>query len=401
MNKKLKSEPESEPADSAQAGLLQRVQALAAGRLPLIAIAGLVVAAALIAVWYMNRGDGLPAGIVTSNGRIEADQVDIAAKFASRVSAIEAREGDLVKPGDVLARMDTAELDAMIEKARAEVSRAQSQVVEAGATVDQHVALLKLAEQELSRSSTLYKKGHVSKGVLDERQSKRDSASAGLAAARAHLTTLERAVEAAKAEVKRIQTDIDDAVLSAPVMGRVLYRLAEPGEVMAAGGKVLTLLNLSEVYMEVFLPSRQAGRISLGSEARIVLDPVPHFAIPATVTFVSPRAQFTPKQVETASEREKLMFRIKLKVPSDLVEKHIEKVKTGGARRRLSAARRHGSRALARNFSNVAHPMAKSPGDDTLPRTGGPRPRVSLTAIATPWRLMASSWTSLQVASLD
>jgi HlyD family secretion protein len=112
-------------------------------------------------------------------------------------------------------------------------------------------------------------------------------------------------------------------------MGRVIYRLAEPGEVLAAGGKVLTLLNLGEVYMEVFLPSREAGRIALGSDARIVLDPVPHFAIPATVTFVSPQAQFTPKQVETAEEREKLMFRVKVKVPTELVERHIEKVKTG------------------------------------------------------------------------
>ena len=294
-----------------------------------IALALALAAAAAIGFWLWNQGDGLPEGIVMSNGRIEADQVDISAKLAGRVKEITAREGDLVQPGEVLAHMDTAEPDARIEKARAEASRAESQVVEARATVDQREAQLRLAKQELDRTLILVEKGHVSKGVRDERQSQYDSAHAALMATRAHLVTAGRAVESAQAEVKRIQTEIDDAVLRAPVMGRVLYRLAEPGEVLSAGGKVLTLLNLGEVYMEVFLPSRQAGRIALGSDARIVLDPVPHFAIPATVTFVSPQAQFTPKQVETSSEREKLMFRIKLKVPSELVKKHIEKVKTG------------------------------------------------------------------------
>jgi HlyD family secretion protein len=128
--------------------------------------------------------------------------------------------------------------------------------------------------------------------------------------------------------VQRLQTQIDDNSLRAPVMGRVLYRLARPGEVLAAGGKALTLVDLSEVYMEIFLPSQQAVRLSSGAPARIVLDGV-NVVIPATVGFVSPEAQFTPKQVETRSEREKLMFRVKVMVPQELVIKHIEKVKTG------------------------------------------------------------------------
>ena len=111
-------------------------------------------------------------------------------------------------------------------------------------------------------------------------------------------------------------------------MGRILYRLARPGEVLAAGGKVLTLVDLSEVYMEIFLPSEQAARLPIGAAARIVPDGA-DFAVPATVSFVSPEAQFTPKQVETRSEREKLMFRVKVMVPQELVIKHIEKVKTG------------------------------------------------------------------------
>ncbi|MGD8479853.1 MAG: HlyD family efflux transporter periplasmic adaptor subunit [Methyloceanibacter sp.] len=315
--------------DRPTAGLPLKLKRSISTRRTVVALLTFIIATAVIIFFLWDRGDTLPAGLVSSNGRIEADEVNIAAKFAGRVKEIVVREGDLVKPGQVLALMDTAELDAMIEKARAEVSRSESEVVEADATVDQRKAQLTLTNQELERTLTLFERGHVSKGVLDERQSRYDSARAALAAAQAHLKTAQRTVEVEKAEVKRIQTEINEAILKAPVMGRVLYRLAEPGEVLAAGGKVLTLLNLGEVYMEVFLPSREAGRIALGSDARIVLDPVPHFAIPATVTFVSPQAQFTPKQVETAEEREKLMFRVKVKVPTELVERHIEKVKTG------------------------------------------------------------------------
>ena len=108
----------------------------------------------------------------------------------------------------------------------------------------------------------------------------------------------------------------------------VLYRLVEPGEVLSVGGKVLTLVNLTDVYMEIYLPSAQAHRVSIGSEARIKLD-ILDFAVPAKVSFVSPESQFTPKQVETQSEREKLMFRVKVRVPSVLILKLIDRVKTG------------------------------------------------------------------------
>jgi len=109
----------------------------------------------------------------------------------------------------------------------------------------------------------------------------------------------------------------------------VLYRLTEVGEVVAAGGKALTLTNLGDVYMEIFLPSEQAAQLKIGAEARITLDYAPGLAAAGYVSFVSPEAQFTPKQVETRSEREKLMFRVKIRVPEETVESYIELVKTG------------------------------------------------------------------------
>jgi HlyD family secretion protein len=122
---------------------------------------------------------------------------------------------------------------------------------------------------------------------------------------------------------------IEDAVLKSPVKGRVLYRLAEPGEVVGLGGKVLTLINLNDVYMEIFLPAQEAARVKMGADARITLDVRPEYSAEAKVSYVSPEAQFTPKQVETRSERDKLMFRVKLKVPSEIVMPFIERIKTG------------------------------------------------------------------------
>jgi HlyD family secretion protein len=109
----------------------------------------------------------------------------------------------------------------------------------------------------------------------------------------------------------------------------VLYRLAEAGEVLAPGGKALTLVNLEDVYMEIFLPSAEAARLKMNAEARITLDYDTSRAVPAYVSFVSPEAQFTPKQVETKSERDKLMFRVKLQVPKELASQYIERIKTG------------------------------------------------------------------------
>jgi HlyD family secretion protein len=136
-------------------------------------------------------------------------------------------------------------------------------------------------------------------------------------------------VEVALANVATIQTRIDDATLVSPVRGRVLYRLTEPGEVLAPGGKALTLVNLEDVYMEIFLPSEQAGALTIGSEARLTVDDLPGRAAVGSVSFVSPEAQFTPKAVETRSEREKLMFRVKIQVPKALVTQLIERIKTG------------------------------------------------------------------------
>lgn len=279
--------------------------------------------------WWQERRNALPDHVATGNGRIEAEDVHVATKYPGRVANVLVDEGDMVEAGQVLARMDTAELEASLAKAKADIARANQAVAEARAEIARRNSELKFDQQELDRARFLVQKGHVSQEHLDQRVSERDTSNAVLEAAQARETSAQRSVEAAAAEARRIQAQIDDSVLKAPRDGRVQYRLAEPGEVLAAGGKVVALLDLSDVFMTIFLPTAQVGRVSVGSDARIVLDAVPEYVIPAKVSFVAANAQFTPREVETRSEREKLMFRVKVQIDPALLRIHVDQVKTG------------------------------------------------------------------------
>lgn len=294
-------------------------------------VVGIVVVIGAGVAWRLLDGDRdrLPAGFVSGNGRIEAEQVEIAPKTPGRVDRVLAGEGSLVEAGTLLVEMDTDELEAALDRARAEVALAEQSKAEARAIVLQRRSELRLAEHELERARRLLSSDHVPEALFDEKETARDVARAVLGAAEARVATAASQIVAARAEMRRIETQIADSALYAPMPGRVLYRLAEPGEVVSAGGPILTLLSLEDVYMEVFLPAREAGLLPIGAEARIVLDVLPDYAIPAAVSFVSPEAQFTPKQVETLDERETLVFRVRVRIPPELVAGRIEHVKTG------------------------------------------------------------------------
>jgi HlyD family secretion protein len=278
--------------------------------------------------WWQKQQAVLAVDIAAGNGRIEADQVDITTKYAGRVKTILVQEGDLVSTEQVLAIMDTTELDAELAQTQAQFAQSQATVAEGEALIVQRESELRLAELELARVISLVKTGAVSQSTADQKQTVKDTARAIYTAAKAHVNTLNHSVKVSEAAVERVQTQIDEAVLTTPVKGRVLYRLAQPNEVLGSGGKILTIINLGDVYMEIFLPSPQAYLTSIGTEARVKLDVI-DIAIPAKVSFVSPEAQFTPKQVETQSERDKLMFRVKVRIPQALVLNHIDQVKTG------------------------------------------------------------------------
>jgi HlyD family secretion protein len=316
-----------------------------------------VLAAGGYYAWQKSHNGALPEGLASGNGRIEAVEIDVSAKSPGRIKEILVDEGDFVKAGDVLARMDTTQLEAQRRQAEAQLQRArigvdtantlivqrEAERTAASAVVTQRQAEFGAAERTLKRSEQLAATNTISQQVLDnDRAAERSSAAAVAAAeaqlaasaaainaARAQVVDAQAAVDSAQAAIESIVAEIDDATLRSPRDGRVQYRVAEPGEVLGSGGRVLNLVDLGDVYMTFFLPTAQAGRVEIGAEVRLVLDAAPRYIIPAKATFVADIAQFTPKTVETEEERQKLMFRIKAQISPELLRKYIQQVKTG------------------------------------------------------------------------
>ena len=294
-------------------------------------IIGLVLVAALgagYAFWQM-RAPELPQGVAFGNGRLEATEVDVATKVGGRLASLTPHEGDKVARNDVVATLDADDIAAQLRAAQAQVRQAQELTREAQAGVTKAQSDVRLMRLTLQRSQELVQKGFISGATLDRDRNNQQGADAGLAAARTRVAEAQAAVEAATARGESLSATVNDTALKAPITGRVLYRLAEPGEVLAAGSKLLTLLDLTDVHMTIFLPTSEAGKVAIGSPARILLDALPDQVLPATVTFVAPRAQFTPKEVETRSEREKLMFRVKVRVDATWLAQH-EQITKGG-----------------------------------------------------------------------
>lgn len=290
---------------------------------------GAVLLGAVAFGWWEWAHPGLPEGIAGANGRLEAEQVQVATKFAGRVESVLVEEGDIVKSGAVIARMDVREVSAQLREAEAQEIAAQNQEGEAEAALAARVADRVLAKRELARTQSLHKSGYASSQLLDVARAKMDASEAAFQAAQATLRQTIAGIDAARAAVARVQTMVDDSVLVAPRDGRVQYKLIQSGEVVGAGTAVVTLLDVTDVYMTIFLPARDAGTLAIGDEARMVLDPAPQFVVPARVTFVAADAQFTPKSVETSEEREKLMFRVKLTIDPGLLKAYESRVKTG------------------------------------------------------------------------
>jgi HlyD family secretion protein len=323
----------------------------------LIALLVVVLGAGGYFAWQRLGGDNLPLGFASGNGRIEAVEIDIATKTPGRIQEILVREGDFVTVGQVLARMDTTQLHAQLRQAEAQLRRAiisvdtakslvaqrEAERKSATAVIAQCNAELDTADRKLQRSEQLIRTNAVPQQVLDDdraaaegakaavaaAEAQRAAAEAAISSARAQVVDAEASIDAARAAIESIKADINDSALMAPRDGRVQFRVAQPGEVLTAGGRVLNLVDLGEVYMTFFLPTAQAGRVAIGSEVRLVLDAAPQWVIPAKATFVASVAQFTPKTVETEEERQKLMFRIRAHISPELLRRNIEQVKTG------------------------------------------------------------------------
>ncbi|MBS1370712.1 MAG: HlyD family efflux transporter periplasmic adaptor subunit [Lentisphaeria bacterium] len=306
---------------------------------------------------YEDAGRVDASRFASGNGRLEATEVSIAAKLAGRIEKIMVDEGDFISEKQPLAQMQTNVLEAQLAQAKAQ--RNQAVTAEAGAkamidvrvsekeaaraTVLQKESSLDGARKRYERSKVLSEANAASRQQFEDDETAYLAAKAEVAVAEAGVKQAEAAINSAKAEaagaaaaiaaaeadMARIQADIDDSLLIAPREGRIQYRIAQPGEVLSAGGRVLNLVDLTDVYMTFFLPEEVAGKVAIGAEVRLILDAVPDIPIPAEVSYVASVAQFTPKTVETQSERQKLMFRVKARIDPALLKKYIKLVKTG------------------------------------------------------------------------
>jgi len=323
----------------------------------LVAALTVVLAGGAYYAWHTLANRGLPEGFASGNGRVEAVEIDVSAKIPGRIKEILVSEGDFVKAGQTLVQIDTEQLDARRRQAEAQLQRAiigvdtakivvmqrEAEQHAAMAVIEQREAQLEAADRRFARSEELVKSNTVSRQVLDDdraaalgaraavgvARAQLAASQAALSAAKAQVVDAEAAVDAARAAIETIVADINDSTLKSPRDGRVQYRVAQLGEVVSSGGRILNLVDLGDVYMTFFLPTAQAGRVEIGSDVRLVLDAAPQYVVPAKVSFVADVAQFTPKTVETEEERLKLMFRIKAHISPELLRKYIRQVKTG------------------------------------------------------------------------
>lgn len=292
------------------------------GVLAIVAVVGVVL-------WMRFSKPDLPEGFAGGNGRLEANEVYVASKYPGRVKEVLFNEGDTVQAGQVVARMDTSALEAQLREALAQIKQARD-----SRDVSLTQVAVKQADYNYARKQYERSRDLVSRGAVSQREAEIDAASmeatrAQLAGSQAEATRALSAIDAAQATADRLTAEIADAVLIAPIRARIETRLAEPGEVLTAGGRVFSLVDLSDVYMYVFLPEKVTGKVKLGSEARIVLDAASQYPIRAYVSYVSPVAQFTPKTVETAEERHNLTFRVKLQINKERLRQYESLVKSG------------------------------------------------------------------------
>lgn len=306
---------------------------------------------------------GLPDGLIQANGRIEGDHVTIAGKFPGRVQELLAREGTMVEAGQVLIRLDDRQTRAQVEQAtrayeavearvQAEhaqlailnlevplaIEAAQSEVDQAEADLDKARAIQLEAYRDEKRFRNLLPEQAVSRQQYDRARSRLTVADKEMMAARsalekarkdlaqkelgwkrihakeAEVAALERQRDQAYAALEEAQSVLTDLTITAPTNGTITTRMVDVGEVVAAGTPLLELVDLDRLYLKVYVPEIQIGKVRLDLPARIYTDAFPDQPFEATVRYIASKAEFTPKEVQTPDERVKLIYAVKLYV---------------------------------------------------------------------------------------
>ena len=288
--------------------------------LPLTILAGLFAG-----VVYLNgheeNASGMPPGIYSCNGRLEVKRVDVASLYAGRVESVAVDRGRSVLTGDTLVTLSSTVTESQLKSASVRRDMVLENLRKTDARITQIDEEIRLASIELKDAEHLFKDRLISATELERRKT-------ALAVKKSAREIILREKQEAVLEIDRADAQLaeaasrnSDMTVKAPFDGIVEYRLAEPGNVVGAGGRVISLLNPDDVTLDVFLPTNRVASVKVGDDARIVLDGT-GTVIPAKVDFIAGDAQFTPKYVETGEERAKLLFRVTLRIPEEITKKH-------------------------------------------------------------------------------
>jgi multidrug resistance efflux pump len=302
-----------------------------------IIIAATLSIAALSAVLTIPGCRHTKAGaeVIHLNGRIESATVDLGPKVAGRVVEIRVREGDRVKAGDLLVRLDLGEIALAVDREQAGVKSAEARVddLKAGsrsaeiaaaeAEVLDRRAALQLASKEAEREAYLLERNVGTQREFDRAQTELDRARAALKVSQERLALANEGFRrnqtaAAKAEAERAETMLQQAMsvaaereIRAPADGVIIHRLAEPGQLIPAGQPAITMAFADRLFVRTFIPEASLGKVKMGAAASVVVDAHRNRTFAAHITEISPDAEFTPKTVETKEERVNLVYAAK------------------------------------------------------------------------------------------
>jgi len=269
------------------------------------------------------------------SGTIECTQVDIAPQVTGRITVLTPQEGDAVRAGDLVARLDATDYELKRNEARAgvavaaaqldllkagsrkeDIERAREQVIEAQ-------AMAEAAASDLRRIGAIFQNGTATQKQMDDARAQADRTKAALAAAEQNFSKFEKGtreeeirlaetqVAQAESRLAMAEKSVADCVITSSVNGVVTTRVHEEGEFVPVGAPLVTVSRLDEVWLSVYVPETALGGVKLGQKARVKIDGHPDF-FEGEVTYISPIAEFTPRNVQTPDERAKLVYRVKI-----------------------------------------------------------------------------------------
>lgn len=302
----------------------------------------LLIKYALLGVFIiLSTGCGGKNGSVDGTGTIEAREVQVASLLTSTVDNILVQEGDRVKKDAHLIELDHRILDLRLQQASSREKQARLQLAlllegarsediqQAESQLEQAENNLGLAEKEWQRVRSLFAEGSITKREYDTVQNQFETSTSRYEGARAALNKIkdlarpqeiesaQAAVELAAAETAIIQQQIDDSTIDAPMDGTVSEIFYEEGEIIQVGRPLLTVRDMDEVYITVYLSGPMLSGIRIGGEADIYIDGVPDRPFRGVISYISDEAEFTPKNVQTREQRVKLVYGVKLDIPNE------------------------------------------------------------------------------------